>query len=462
MIKQAALMLYGWLLWLYPPDFRSEFGDEMKSVFAERLAERVSTFAILLAMLREMVDLLPSVATAYMLQHRIAGGFRGRIGRLHGSIQPTAWRYVFLSVLAGLTVLTLALRLFYGSSWEIDPAYIEEHGIPMIPADEMPSSDPFADIPMVREFPVEFEALTWALAVTGAITALVTLFTLIKRRRIESWSFIAIGSLACCAAGVVLGLIGALVSRIIPSTVNPIIGSAAVLTILLVPGPISLILIQRSKPLPARAWGILAIIPLAVCFAIPQLVMDDGSMGEIDNLYLRIGFGYLLNMVIPSIFIALTAFSLWIAKKHGPAAALLVLPLLSIMFSEVTRSTLPWDSRQVGITPYVVIAVVTMSLIVPSVLALRATSREAQIAGILLPILLMLALIMPIPNGQRVLPSIGIRLIGDYELDWLLRRLSQIVPSVVAVTTLVMFYDPTPKRAPAPDEPILALTADSI
>jgi hypothetical protein len=54
---QTLYLLYGYLLRLYPPQFRAEFADEMRDVFAQRLRETHSIWTFAAVILSELSDL---------------------------------------------------------------------------------------------------------------------------------------------------------------------------------------------------------------------------------------------------------------------------------------------------------------------------------------------------------------------------------------------------------------------
>lgn len=60
---QFLIRFYGWLLWLYPPRFRDEFGPEMLDVFhqAAEEASKMGTFSLVKLMLGELSGLLPAL-----------------------------------------------------------------------------------------------------------------------------------------------------------------------------------------------------------------------------------------------------------------------------------------------------------------------------------------------------------------------------------------------------------------
>lgn len=113
-MRAALLRLYALLLRLYPPGFRAAFGEEMQSVFADRLDDTPVRPA-LAALLREFFDLPAGLAAAWRWSFRHASLLaprhslvpQGAPGAfLPESAAPTPW---VQALLAGLPFLLLAL-----------------------------------------------------------------------------------------------------------------------------------------------------------------------------------------------------------------------------------------------------------------------------------------------------------------------------------------------------------------
>ena len=72
MIPPAALRWYGWLLRLYPPSFRAEYGEELQMVFAQALADRNDQPAWRLVW-RELATAPPALIRLYWRELRQRG-----------------------------------------------------------------------------------------------------------------------------------------------------------------------------------------------------------------------------------------------------------------------------------------------------------------------------------------------------------------------------------------------------
>lgn len=96
--------LYTWLLKLYPPRFRAEFGEEMRAVFAEAAAEarRTGMASIAVVCLRELKDLPTSLLREHW--HEILKGIA-----MTDNHQPGSWSDAALAGLPHLLVVALAL-----------------------------------------------------------------------------------------------------------------------------------------------------------------------------------------------------------------------------------------------------------------------------------------------------------------------------------------------------------------
>ena len=86
--------VYGFLLCLYPRQFRAEFGKEMQSVFAKAIADEPGHQSLLL-LLNELIDLPGSLPEAYADQWFRGGNMVARGER----ILPSTRRQALIGVL---------------------------------------------------------------------------------------------------------------------------------------------------------------------------------------------------------------------------------------------------------------------------------------------------------------------------------------------------------------------------
>ena len=80
--------VYGFLLCLYPRQFRAEFGKEMQSVFAKAIADEPGHQSLLL-LLNELIDLPGSLPEAYADQWFRGGNMVARGERI---LPSTRWQ----------------------------------------------------------------------------------------------------------------------------------------------------------------------------------------------------------------------------------------------------------------------------------------------------------------------------------------------------------------------------------
>lgn len=126
-----AIRVYGLLLRLYPPEFRSELGSEMQSVFTQLVGEAASGVDFWRLCWQELRDLPRGIIEAHRLRNRQGGiamkPFDSR--RWFGDPQtpsdemkPRPWREVWLS--CGFFLIFLLIFTYtWGNILPIDPAY---------------------------------------------------------------------------------------------------------------------------------------------------------------------------------------------------------------------------------------------------------------------------------------------------------------------------------------------------
>ncbi|MEK7787440.1 MAG: hypothetical protein AAB658_18720, partial [Chloroflexota bacterium] len=85
---RVIILLYAWVLKLYPPSFRAEFADEIQAVFAKVASEaaRRDVMSLARACLRELRDLPASLVREHWYALRMKGV------AMNETSQPGSWK----------------------------------------------------------------------------------------------------------------------------------------------------------------------------------------------------------------------------------------------------------------------------------------------------------------------------------------------------------------------------------